>query len=79
MLILLCISRVLTFKDIPGKNFSIKEEPFLIETTVQYYGQPLAIILAGTYCVIYCMVLAGIVLYYILYSISWYYILYSIS
>ncbi|KAF6024631.1 hypothetical protein EB796_017075 [Bugula neritina] len=42
------VVRVLTFEDIPGKNVSIKEEPFLIETTVEYYGQPLAIILAET-------------------------------
>lgn len=42
---------VLTAKDIPGKNINplvYQDQPFLAETEVKYYGEPIAIIVANT-------------------------------
>ena len=41
------LCRVLTSKDVPGKNAVLQDEPFLCEKDVQYYGQPIAIVVAG--------------------------------
>ena len=38
---------VLTYKDIPGKNEMNPGEFLLVEKSVTYYGQPVALVIAG--------------------------------
>ena len=44
-----CFFRILTHKDIPGKNIVLGTEPLLCEKKVEFYGMPIGIVIAGKF------------------------------